>query len=156
MLNRDVRYFDFYPTGGSMDPCILSEYFFSDISVNGRTDAANSPQDLVRQITPSASLTGNASQINNYWTYLYKGIKDANTLLTRSETAEFDNEDQRKEIEGLACFHRAYRYYRLVNQYGDIPFITEEITGPRYDFYSTKREAILRYLKTIWTVRLLI
>lgn len=147
MLNRDVRYFDFYPTGGSMDPCILSEYFFSDISVNGRTDAANSPQDLVRQITPSASLTGNASQINNYWTYLYKGIKDANTLLTRSETAEFDNEDQRKEIEGLACFHRAYRYYRLVNQYGDIPFITEEITGPRYDFYSTKREAILRYLK---------
>ena len=51
-------------------------------------------------------------------TYLYKGIKDANTLLTRSETAEFDNEDQRKEIEGLACFHRAYRYYRLVNQYG--------------------------------------
>ena len=87
--------------------------FFSDISVNGRTDAANSPQDLVRQITPSASLTGNASQINNYWTYLYKGIKDANTLLTRSETAEFDNEDQRKEIEGLACFHRAYRYYRL-------------------------------------------
>ena len=63
MLNRDVRYFDFYPTGGSMDPCILSEYFFSDISVNGRTDAANSPQDLVRQITPSASLTGNARPI---------------------------------------------------------------------------------------------
>ena len=30
---------------------------------------------------------------------------------------------------------------------GDIPFITEEITGPRYDFYSTRREAILRYLK---------
>ena len=104
MLNRDVRYFDFYPTAGSADPCILSEYFFSDMSVNGRTDAANSPQDLIRQITPSASLTGNASQINNFWTYLYKGIKDANTLLTRSKTAKFDNEQQRLEIEGLACF----------------------------------------------------
>ncbi len=147
MLNRDVRYFDFYPTAGSADPCILSEYFFSDMSVNGRTDAANSPQDLIRQITPSASLTGNASQINNFWTYLYKGIKDANTLLTRSKTAKFDNEQQRLEIEGLACFHRAYRYYRLVNQFGDIPFITEEVTAPRYDFYTTKREAILRYLK---------
>ena len=32
ILNRDVRYFDFYPTSGSADPCILSEYFFSDIS----------------------------------------------------------------------------------------------------------------------------
>lgn len=27
MLNRDVRYFDYYPTAGSAEPCILSEYF---------------------------------------------------------------------------------------------------------------------------------
>lgn len=147
MLNRDIRYFDYYPTAGSADPCILSEYFFSDMGVNGRTDVTNAPQDLTRQITPSAGLSGNMTQINNYWTYLYKGIKDANTILTRSETAEFKSEEQRKEVEGLACFHRAFRYYRLVHQYGDIPFIVNEITGPRYDFYTTKREAILRYLK---------
>lgn len=147
MLNRDVRYFDYYPTSFSADPCILSEYFFSEMAVNGRTDAGNTPVDLTALITPSANLKGNNSQINNYWTYLYKGIKDANTLLTRSETAEFENEDQRKEIEALAHFHRAFRYYRLVHQYGDVPFIVEEITDPRYDFYSTKREAILRWLK---------
>lgn len=147
MLNRDVRYFDYYPTSSSADPCILSEYFFSEMAVNGRTDVGNTPVDLTALITPSANLKGNNSQINNYWTYLYKGIKDANTLLTRSETAEFENEDQRKEIEALAHFHRAFRYYRLVHQYGDVPFIVEEVTGPRYDFYSTKREAILRWLK---------
>lgn len=147
MLNRDVRYFDYYPTSFSADPCILSEYFFSEMAVNGRTDAGNTPVDLTALITPSANLKGNNSQINNYWTYLYKGIKDVNTLLTRSETAEFENEDQRKEIEALAHFHRAFRYYRLVHQYGDVPFIVEEVTGPRYDFYSTKREAILRWLK---------
>ena len=147
MLNCDVRYFDYYPTSFSADPCILSEYFFSEMAVNGRTDAGNTPVDLTALITPSANLKGNNSQINNYWTYLYKGIKDANTLLTRSETAEFENEDQRKEIEALAHFHRAFRYYRLVHQYGDVPFIVEEVTGPRYDFYSTKREAILRWLK---------
>lgn len=147
MLNRDVRYFDYYPTSSSADPCILSEYFFSEMAVNGRTDVGNTPVDLTALITPSANLKGNNSQINNYWTYLYKGIKDANTLLTRSETAEFENEDQRKEIEALAHFHRAFRYYRLVHQYGDVPFIVEEVTSPRYDFYSTKREAILRWLK---------
>lgn len=123
MLNRDVRYFDYYPTSFSADPCILSEYFFSEMAVNGRTDAGNTPVDLTALITPSANLKGNNSQINNYWTYLYKGIKDANTLLTRSETAEFENEDQRKEIKALAHFHRAFRYYRLVHQYGDVPFI---------------------------------
>ena len=148
MLNRDVRYFDYYPTSFSADPCILSEYFFSDMAVNGRTDTGNAPVDLTSDITPSASLTGNNSQINNYWTYLYKGIKDANTLLTRSETAEFESEEQRKEIEGLACFHRAFRYYRLVHQYGDVPFIVNEVAEPRYDFYTTKREAILRRLKS--------
>ena len=148
MLNRDVRYFDYYPTSFSADPCILSEYFFSDVAVNGRTDTGNAPVDLTNDITPSASLTGNNSQINNYWTYLYKGIKDANTLLTRSETAEFESEEQRKEIEGLACFHRAFRYYRLVHQYGDVPFIVNEVAEPRYDFYTTKREAILRRLKS--------
>ena len=148
MLNRDVRYFDYYPTSFSADPCILSEYFFSDMAVNGRTDTGNAPVDLTNDITPSASLTGNNSQINNYWTYLYKGIKDANTLLTRSETAEFESEEQRKEIEGLACFHRAFRYYRLVHQYGDVPFIVNEVAEPRYDFYTTKREAILRRLKS--------
>ena len=148
MLNRDVRYFDYYPTSGSADPCILSEYFFSDLGVNGRTDVTNAPQDFIRQITPSASLSGNMTQINNYWTYLYKGIKDANTLLNRAQTAKFTSEEQRKEIEGLASFHRAYRYYRLVHQYGDVPFIINEITTPRYDFFTTNREAILRYLKS--------
>lgn len=146
MLNRDVRYFDYYPTGGSADPCIISEYFFSEMGVNARTDAANAPVDLVRQITPSASLTGNVTQINNYWTYLYKGIKDANTLYDRAQDVEM-TEKQKGEIEALAVFHRAFRYYRLVHQYGDVPFIVHEVTGPRYDFYTTKREAILRYLK---------
>lgn len=148
MLNRDVRYFDYYPTSSSAEPCILSEYWFSEEAVNGRTDANNVPVDLTSLITPSASLSGNATQINNYWTYLYKGIKDANTLLNRSKTAKFETENQRKEIEGLAYFHRAFRYYRLVNQYGDVPFIVNEVTEPRYDFYTTKRDVILKQLKT--------
>lgn len=56
MLNRDVRYFDYYPTSFSADPCILSEYFFSEMAVNGRTDAGNTPVDLTALITPSANL----------------------------------------------------------------------------------------------------
>ncbi|WP_323026735.1 RagB/SusD family nutrient uptake outer membrane protein [Gelidibacter japonicus] len=148
MLNRDVRYLEFYPTGFSQDPAYLTEAFFSDIGVNGRVDDASAPQDLVRQITPSANLSGgNRARVHFYWQALYKGIKDANTIISRSEFAEFDNENQKKEVLALAYFHRAYRYYRLVNQFGDVPFIAEEVTGPRYDFYTTKREVILRQMK---------
>ncbi|MGL5786165.1 MAG: RagB/SusD family nutrient uptake outer membrane protein [Bacteroidales bacterium] len=147
ILNRDIRYFDFFPTAFSADPAILSEYFFSDMAVNGRTDASNAPMDLKRQITPSANLNGNASQINSYWNNLYKGIKDANTLISRSEGVVFESEEQKQEIMASLYFHRAYRYYRLVHQYGDVPFIVAEITEPRFNFYTTKREAILRFLK---------
>lgn len=148
MLNRDVRYLEFYPTAFSADPAYLTEIFFSDIGINGRVDDASAPQDLVRQITPSANLTGgNRARVHFYWQSLYKGIKDANTIISRSEVAEFDSDEQKNEVLALAYFHRAYRYYRLVHQFGDVPFIAEEVTEPRYDFYTTKREVILRQMK---------
>ncbi|BEG99953.1 RagB/SusD family nutrient uptake outer membrane protein [Bacteroides sedimenti] len=149
MLNRDVRYIDYYPTGFSAPPAFLTELVFSDVAVNGMTDTNNPPQDLNRQITPSANLStaANAGRSGFYWDSMYKGIKDANTIISRSKTATFDSEEQRKEVEGLAYFHRAYRYYRLVHQFGDVPLITEEITEPRYNFYTTKREVILRMMK---------
>lgn len=149
MLNRDVRYLEYYPTGLSKDPVYLTELFFSDVAVNGRTDSNNSPQDLVRQITPSANLRSgtNMARCHFYWNALYKGIKDANTILTRAETATFDNEEQYKEVLALGYFHQAFRYYRLVHQFGDVPFIDVEVAEPRYDFYTTKREVILRKIK---------
>lgn len=149
MLNRDVRYVDFYPTSLSAPPAILTELVFSDVAVNGMTDTNNPPQDLNSQINPSANMKtlANAARCGFYWESLYKGIKDANTVLTRMRTADFDDESQHNEILAQGRFHRAYRYYRLVHMFGDIPLITEEIQGPRYDFQTTKREAILRYLK---------
>ncbi len=149
MLNRDIRYVEYYPNSLSKDPAFLTEIFFSDIGVNGRVDNSRAPQDLIRQITPSASL-GNAHNVAKchfFWQGFYKGIKDANTLISRAEFAEFENDAQKNEVLALAYFHRAYRYYRLVNQFGDVPFIDKEVTEPRYDFYTTKREVILRQMK---------
>ncbi|MHB1177437.1 MAG: RagB/SusD family nutrient uptake outer membrane protein, partial [Daejeonella sp.] len=48
---------------------------------------------------------------------------------------------------GSAYFHRAMRYYRLTNQFGDVPLILDEVSTPRLDFYSTKREVILQKMK---------
>lgn len=149
MLNRDVRYLEYYPTALSAPPALLTELVFSDVAINGMTDTNTPPQDLNNQITPSANLnTGaNAARCHFYWQALYKGVKDANTIITRAKTAEYENEDQKKEVLALGYFHRAFRYYRLVNQFGDVPLITSEIVGPRYDFFSTKREVTLKQLK---------
>lgn len=149
MLDRDLRYLEYYPPSLGIDPFFITELIFSDVAVNGRTDTSNSPQDMNQQITPSANLNSgtNMARCHGYWTNLYKGLKDANTVISRSATAKFDNESQRNEILAYGYFHRAMRYYRLVHQFGDVPLILEEVTEPRYDFYSTKREVTLRQMK---------
>jgi hypothetical protein len=90
---------------------------------------------------------GDGPRIFLYWDRLYKGISDANTIITRSENVQFDSEEQRLSILANAYFHRAFRYYRLVHQFGDIPLIVSEVATPRFDFYSTQRRVTLRHIK---------
>ena len=149
MLNRDVRYLEYYPTAFSAPPALLTELVFSDVAVNGMTDTNNPPQDLIRQIIPSANMNdrANAARCQFYWKALFKGIKDANTIINRAGAAKYDSELQKNEIYAEAYFHRAWRYYRLVHQFGDVPLITTETETPRFDFYTTKRETILKLMK---------
>lgn len=144
MCDRDVRYLEFYGDGAA----IITELIFSEVAVEGTTDKTSPAQDLNRQIYPDANLNStDYNKIAFYWDALYKGVRDANTIISRIDGAKFDTEELKNEILGMAYFHRAYRYYKLVNQFGDVPFIIEEITEPRLDFFTTKREVILEQMK---------
>ncbi|MEM9326011.1 MAG: RagB/SusD family nutrient uptake outer membrane protein, partial [Bacteroidota bacterium] len=52
----------------------------------------------------------------------------------------------RNEVLAEALFHRSYWYYRLVHQYGDVPFIGNEIQDAKVDFFSHSRKTILAKL----------
>ncbi len=127
---------------------IITELIFSEVAVEGTTDKSGPAQDLNLLITPDANLNSeNTNRIGWYWSEGYKGIKYANTVITRIDDAKYASEAERNAILGSAYFHRAMRYYRLTNQFGDVPLILEEVTSPRLDFYSTKREVILQKMK---------
>jgi hypothetical protein len=129
-------------------PPIVTELIFSELAVEGTTDKSGPAVDMNLQITPDAELNHvNFNRIGWYWTEGYKGIKYANTVITRIDDAKYANEAERNAILGSAYFHRAMRYYRLTNQFGDVPLILEELSTPRLDFYSTKREVILQKMK---------
>jgi hypothetical protein len=135
---------EFYGDGAPM----ITENIFSEVSIEGTTDKAGPAQDLNLQILPdSDNNNGNTNKINFFWEDFYEGIKFANTVIDRLDDAEFDSDAQRSDILGRALFHRAYFYYRLTHQFGDVPFILEEISGPRLDFVSTDREVILRKIQ---------
>lgn len=129
-------------------PPWVTEQIFSEVAVEGTTDKSGPAQDLNLLITPDANLNSiDFNKIGYYWDEGYKGIKYANTIISRIDSGVFKDEAERNSILGSAYFHRAFRYYRLVNQFGDVPLLLNEVTTPRFDFYTTKREVILQKMK---------
>ena len=74
---------------------------------------------------------------------IYGYIKNANVLISRVDNVDWTEEAVRNRLLAEAYWHRAYWYYRLVHSYGDVPFIGEELTGSKLDFYTHSRWAIL-------------
>ncbi|HWJ90891.1 MAG TPA: RagB/SusD family nutrient uptake outer membrane protein [Flavisolibacter sp.] len=132
------------------NPPILTEMVFTEVTAEGTTDKSGPAQDLNLWITPDAATAyddADHARIQYYWREGYRGIKYANTVITRIDNAKYASEAERNAILGSAYFHRALRYYRLTNQFGDVPAVMKEYNYPKLDFYSTKREVILQKMK---------
>lgn len=127
---------------------MLTESLFSDVAVDGTTDKSTNAQDLITRITPDAELNNNDyNKVGWYWTEEFRGVRYANTIITNIDNAKYASDAERNAILGSAYFYRAYFYYRLVHQFGDVPLNLKDISTPRDDYYSTKREVILQKMK---------
>lgn len=71
-----------------------------------------------------------------YWEYYYDGINRANTVL--DAIAKYEGGEMSEDLKTVRSaevrFLRAYYYYLLVHQFGDIPLITEPEVGVVTDF----------------------
>lgn len=135
---------EYYGDGAPM----ITENIFSEVAVEGTTDKSGPAQDLNLLIVPDADLnSANTNRIGWFWTEWYEGIKLANTVVSRIDNAEYASEEEKNAILGTAYFHRAYRYYRLTQQFGDVPLLLQEFTQPKLDFVTTARETILEKMK---------
>lgn len=127
---------------------IITENIFSEVAIEGTTDKSGPAQDLNLLIVPDANLnSSNTNRIGWFWNEFYENIKLANTVITRLDDAEYESEAERNAVLGTAYFHRAYVYYRLTQQFGDVPLLLEELTTPKLDFVSTARVTILEKMQ---------
>ena len=137
-------------TAANTNP-IATEYMFSDLMVFGKTDEAPTSigYSVADQLTPQNAGSGatsgssNGELIQYFWTETYYGIKFANTIISNINNVQGLEEAIKNAYLGRAYFHRAFRYYTLVFQYGDVPLITKIPTVPKFNYHSTKKEAIL-------------
>lgn len=124
-------------------PYLSSELMVSDVAVAGQT-GPQSLKNLTIQLQPGAY---GDTEMGTYWTAGYNAIKSANTVISNVQLATSISENDRNTFLAEGYFHRAYWYYSLVHQFGDVPFIDGEVTSPKLDFYSHTRKSILLRLK---------
>ncbi|MEQ6118793.1 RagB/SusD family nutrient uptake outer membrane protein [Reichenbachiella sp. MALMAid0571] len=136
-LNRNLR----TEKGQLEQNYIHGEWNYSDMTVNG-APPANVLHNLELQMTPNSTEDGEPIE---YWKLAYLSIKDANLIISRAPVIDLSEVDLNEAL-AKAYFHRSYWYYRLVHQFGDVPFIAEEVTSPKLDFYTHSREAILQQI----------
>ena len=94
-----------------------------------------------RKNTPSSVFA--YTNMLNVFINAYGYIKNANTVISRINTITWPDETVKNRILSEAFWFRAYWYYRLVNTYGDVPWVGDELKGAKLDYYSTKRWTIL-------------
>ena len=127
---------------------IVFEYLSSDVCVDGGTDMSRTHIDMNLLLTPTGLLNSTEySKVGWYWTESYYGLKYANTVINRIDVATYKDEAERNGYLSMGYFHRAYLYYRLTHQFGDVPYVGNEVMAPKTDYYSTKREVILQSIK---------
>jgi len=148
---RNLRY-EWYGDGAP----IISQMIFSDVAVDGISDKSGPAQDLNLDITPDAITSGNDNADHNriywYWEQSYYRLKYANTVLAYINVPKWDTTDaaqlaQRNALIGSAYFFRAYTYYELCNNFGNVPYAGKLYSSPKLDFQTVDRKVILEEMK---------
>jgi len=126
----------------------ISEEIFSEVAVEGTDDKTGPAQNMDIQIRPDAQLNNtDFNKIGWFWTQEYVGIREANTVIGRLPGAKAIADSIKNILLGQAYFYRAFDYYRLTNQFGDVPCPTKEVSEAKVNYITVKREVILTQMK---------
>lgn len=130
---------------GTDGTAMSTELIFSDVAVSAITDLSGS-QNFTTDITPTSNNEWIGSNLSNaFWKSGYKGSSFSNAVISRISELDLDQQ-VKDQMLSKAYFQRAFRYYHLIFQFGDVPFITKELTSPRLDFKTVKMEVIIEQM----------
>ena len=83
----------------------------------------------------AGNFTTETSQINSLWVTAYTGIGRVNYFLNNYQRAESVKEEVRERYAAEAYFYRAYNYWVLTTYFGDVPYITDELSVESPDVF---------------------
>ena len=91
------------------------------------------------------TLTPENTDIKNLYTYLYSGIRAANSVSYYAQTAQVDDKTKNQLI-GEARVLAAYEYYLLVNNFGGVPIMKDFLTTADTGYPKSSAEDVYSYI----------
>jgi starch-binding outer membrane protein, SusD/RagB family len=106
------------------------EWYFTHDMRGGETWAGGAQLEAPRaELLKQASPASTNSVMTDVWKGCYQMINKANVVLSKAPGVT-DNIALRDRIVGEARFLRAWAYFELVSQWGEVPLYTEPISSP--------------------------
>lgn len=90
-------------------------------------------------------LTPENEDITDLYTYLYSGIRAANSVSYYAQTAQVD-EKTKGQLVGEARVLAAYEYYLLVNNFGGVPIMKDFLTTTGTGYPKSSAEDVYAYI----------
>lgn len=154
ICDRELKLY--YITDSNEMLVLGTEYIFSELMVASATDKSTMLCDVASMLTPTSEDIGDkedkynnldrTNSIWHFWKKTYSTIMYANTIIKYIDGIEELDEATKNKYKGMAYFHRAFRYFALVFQFGDVPLVTKVLEAPKQNYRSTKRDAILQMI----------
>lgn len=91
------------------------------------------------------TLTPENTDIKNLYTYLYSGIRAANSVSYYAQTAQVDDKTK-SQLIGEARVLAAYEYYLLVNNFGGVPIMKDFLTTADTGYPKSSHEDVYAYI----------
>ena len=105
------------------------EWFFTHDMRSGECSPGGAQLEAPRaELLKQASPAPSNSVMSNVWTGAYQMINRANMVLSKAPNVT-DNTTLRDRLVGEAKFLRAWAYFELVSQWGDVPLYSEPVSS---------------------------
>lgn len=98
------------------------------------------------ELNEYGSLDAQNQFVENFYKDFYYGVQVCNTAVLRAEEAEDLDDSRKQQLLSEVKVLRAYYYYHLVEQFGNVPLVIEEITSSVTHFDRTSEEQIYQFI----------
>uniref|UniRef100_F4C6N7 RagB/SusD domain-containing protein n=1 Tax=Sphingobacterium sp. (strain 21) TaxID=743722 RepID=F4C6N7_SPHS2 len=120
----------------------------TDITTRGEIELVSGQANEVPaiQLNEYRSLTADNVPIDTFFTVAYRGIQRCNTAINRAEGIPDLAENIKNRRLAEVRFLRAYFYYLLVENFGNVPIVQEEISSPVTHFAPNSEQEVYDFM----------